>query len=229
MGDIKHSLTAGQRVKDIETGDTYRVRLVAEDGTVQLYGEPGWYAASDFEPIPDNGHRAAVVAALYPSPKDQPEARSVTIEVDHLVREDHPKGEVVVPFLFSSADAHHVLLNQVPYFVRTDGADNILLDPKHVSTVTSGFGRNCFYVYTPSARKTNLIMDEAIWARFVDLGGGTVLGGAAAAIQEADIMQDNFSRAGRDTTLMAFVPDDEWFGDEVHLPGYGEADCASVG
>ena len=228
MGDITNTsgphgpvstapqLTAGQRVREISTGDTYRVRLVAEDGTVQLYGEPQWYDAAEFEPIADNTHRAQTIAASVPDPKDQPEARSVTITIDHLAREDHPQGETVVPFLFSSADAHHVLLHQVPYFVKADGAANILLDPKHVSTVTAGFGRDCFYVYTPSARKTNLIVDEAIWARFVDLGGGTVLGGAAAAIQEAGVMQDNFGRAGRDTTLMAFVPDDEWFADECY-------------
>jgi hypothetical protein len=203
---VDHNIEAGDKVRlendlgHLNAGETFRVLAVVDNGkTLTLAGEEGTWSANHFSVLRKKAHERIVI-----EPAAQQEAKSVTIKIDHVMMKAGP--ETIANLQLSNYPAARVLIEQVPYFVETDKAANILADHNHVNLIAQVWGHSAFLVYTPSTRITNIIMDMDVFDGYLQRHE-TIFGAIAAAVQEADIMFDNWSRTGKDTTLMAFLPD----------------------
>lgn len=129
---------------------------------------------------------------------------SITITIDHLVTDDHG-GHVVVKCVFSSESAVESLLSQFNYF----GQNELLKDTNVRRMIAEGEDSVVAYVYTPSERQTNVIVDGPLWSKTLadENLGGTVLSAHSSFIAMALDMIKAARAADKPTTLLAFVAD----------------------
>jgi hypothetical protein len=191
-------------VAHIEAGDKFRVNEVTDNGLhFSLKGELGMWSSDNFSLYQKAGRDPL---PIMPDTSSQPEAKSVTISIDHVMKSAPTKGETFVNLQLSSNGARQVLVNQIAYFSGLHEGVNLMVDLDHVATIGAFPTEKIMFSYTPSERLTNIIMDSEVFGYFVDKTG-SLMGGVAEAVQQADIMHTNWERMGKDTSLMAFVPD----------------------
>lgn len=128
------------------------------------------------------------------------EYASVTISVDHLVREPHPDGHVVVKNVFSTETAVESLLAQLDYF-----QDNAILRRQGiVSMISKGEEKAAVFVYEVNGELTNIIVDVALWDEAL-AREGTVMGTHAAFMTLCTDMKRTANAEGRSERVLAFL------------------------
>jgi hypothetical protein len=127
------------------------------------------------------------------------EFSSITITIDHL-REVEP--HTVVKMVLSTECAQESLLAQLRYF----GQLGLLTDAGFLAMAHQGLENDVVYVYTPSERRTNVIVDGPVWGRILE-EAGTMLEATEQVILLATDLQRHARAKGSDPRLTCFVAD----------------------
>lgn len=128
------------------------------------------------------------------------EYASVTVSVDHLVRDPHPNGHAVVKSVFSTESAVEALLAQLDYF----GDNACLRRPGILSMISKGEEKAAIFVYEVNENLTNIIVDAALWHETV-AREETILGAHSSLMTLAADMKRTASAEDRAERVLAFI------------------------
>lgn len=128
------------------------------------------------------------------------EYASVTISIDHLVREPHPDGHVVVKNVFSTETASEALLAQLDYF----NDNTILRRPGILSNISDGEKKAAVFIYEVNPELTNIIVDVALWDEAITREG-TVMGAHAAFMTLCADMKRTAAAEGKSERVLTYL------------------------
>jgi hypothetical protein len=145
-------------------------------------------------------HKDEAAAEAAASGEPLNEYASVTVTIDHLIRDGHPDGHVVVKDVWSTETAVESLLAQIDYF--QDNA--IIRRPGICSMIAKGEEKAAVFVYEVNEGQTNVIVDAALWDECL-AREKTVLGAHASFITLAADMKRQASVQGLTERVLAFI------------------------
>lgn len=128
------------------------------------------------------------------------EYASLTVSIDHLVREPHPDGHTVVKNIWSTETATEALLAQLDYF--NDNA--IIRRPGMMSMIAKGEDKAAIFVYEIGPDQTNVIVDAALWDECL-AREGTVMAAHASLVTLASDMKRQAAAHGLSERVLAYI------------------------
>lgn len=137
-------------------------------------------------------------------PTTEDNFNSLAITIDHLVREGQDDGETPLKVVFSNFEPTDALLKQVDYFISRTGETRVNPLASKANVLALGVAHEQpgpVYIYTPSARLTNIITSMDTFLEFVE-SEGNFKAACSALIALAMGMQVEYTRKGLDQTLM---------------------------